>query len=239
MPAADADLARAVHEVADAGRGALPQLGQRGQVGLVVGADLQRGGPSMRSRSSSTTGTSIQCRFGATSSAPRSMSTRPGTATVAPIGRRPCAWTSFSAPCVERAERVEDLLDAAAAVVDRLHPLVARAAGEVGGLDADVVDVDLQPERDHAVARDVDHQARPPGGAAVLGAALDEQPEVHQLADQAGHRALVQARVPGRWSRVTAGPVPPPGAARCSGCVAGRPAGSTARLPAWESTSVT
>ena len=151
----------------------------------------------MRSRSSSMTGTSVQCRFGATSSAPRWMSTRPGSATVAPIGRRPCARTSFSAPCVERAERVEDLLDAAAAVVDGLHRLVAGAAGQIGGLDAEVVDVDLQPERDHAVARDVDDQARPPGGAAVLRAALDEQAELHQLADQAGHRALVQAGVLG------------------------------------------
>src|SRR6478609_4459965 len=40
-PAADPDLARAVHEVADAGGHALPQLGERGQVGLVVEPDLQ------------------------------------------------------------------------------------------------------------------------------------------------------------------------------------------------------
>ena len=40
--AADADLARDVDEVAVLGRGALPQLGERGQVGLVVGADRQR-----------------------------------------------------------------------------------------------------------------------------------------------------------------------------------------------------
>ena len=75
--------------------------------------------------------------------------------------------------------------------------LVARAAGEIGGLDADVVDVDLQPERHHAVARDVDHQARPAGGAAVLGAALHEQPELHQFAHQAGDRALVEPGVGG------------------------------------------
>ena len=84
---------------------------------------------------------------------------------------------------------------AAAAVVDGLHRLVAGAAGQVGGLHAEVVDVDLQAQRDHAVARDVDHQARPPGRAAVLGAALDQQPELHQLGHQRGHRALVQTGV--------------------------------------------
>ena len=95
----------------------------------------------------------------------------------------------------ERAERVEDLLDRAAAVVDGLHRLVARAAGEVGGLYAEVVDVDLQPERDHAIARDVDHQAGPAGGPAVLGAALHEQAELHQFADEARDRALVEPGV--------------------------------------------
>ena len=62
----------------------------------------------------------------------------------------------------ELAQPVEHVGDGAAAVVGRLHALVARAAGEVGGLHADVVDVDLQPERDHAVARDIDHQAGRP-----------------------------------------------------------------------------
>ena len=123
------------------------------------------------------------------------MSTRPGSATVAPIGRSPWAWTSFSAPCGQRAERVEDLVDAAAAVVDGLHRLVARAAGEIGGLHAEVVDVDLEPQRDHAVARDVDHQPGPAGRPAVLRAALDQQPELHQLADQARDRALVEPGV--------------------------------------------
>jgi hypothetical protein len=39
--AADADLARGVHEVADADRGALPELGERGEVGLIVDAERQ------------------------------------------------------------------------------------------------------------------------------------------------------------------------------------------------------
>ncbi len=95
----------------------------------------------------------------------------------------------------QRAERVEDLLDTAAAVVDGLHRLVTRATGEVGGLHAEVVDVDLQAESDHAVARDIDHEPGPSGGPAVLRAALHEQPELHQLADQARHRALVEPGV--------------------------------------------
>src|SRR3954471_14745268 len=133
----------------------------------------------IRSCNISTTGTSCQCRFGATSNEPRSMSTSPGSATVAPIGRRPCAWTASSAPRGDLTEPVEDVVDRAAAVVGRLHALVARAAREVGGLDGDVVDVDLQAQRNDAIARHVDHEPGPARRPTVLGTALDQQPELH------------------------------------------------------------
>ena len=60
--AADADLAEDADEVVEAARGALPVLGERGEVGLVVGA---HGEPGSRAAISSATAISDQARFGA------------------------------------------------------------------------------------------------------------------------------------------------------------------------------
>ena len=149
----------------------------------------------MRSRSSSTPARRFQCRFGAT--AARRSRCRPGPAPRRSrrSGAGPAPGPRPARPRRARRARRRPPRRARPRLSTASIALVARAAGEIGGLHADVVDVDLQPERDHAVARDIDHQAGPPGRAAVLGAALDEQPELHQLADQAGHRALVEPGV--------------------------------------------
>ena len=195
-PAADPDLARAVHEVADAGGRALPQLGERGEVGLVVEPDLQvRRGDAFPQLLHERDIAPVQVR--------RDQELAAGD--VHQAGHRDrgadrpqtLRLDLQQRAARELAEPVQDLVDAAAAVVGRLHGLVARTAREVGGLDGDVVDVDLQPERHDAVAGDVHHEAGPAGGAAVLGAALHQQPEVHQLAHQAGDRALVEPGVGG------------------------------------------
>ncbi len=191
-PAADADLARGVDEVAVARGGALPQLRQRREVGLVVGVqrqlrrvdalaqlvDHRNVGPVQVGRDEQRAALEVD---------------EPGQRDGRADRAQTLGLDLVQRALRQRAERVQHLVDAAAAVVDRLHRLVARAAGEVGGLHAEVVDVDLEPERDHAVARDVDDEPRPPGRPAVLGAALDQQPELHQLADEAGDRALVEA----------------------------------------------
>ena len=139
-------------------------------------------GAPIRSRSSSTTATSLQHRLGAASSVPRATSTRPGSATVAPIARRPWARTSSSAPRTSSASRSSTAPASAARLSAASTRPVAGAAGEVGRLHAQVVDVDLEPQRDRPVAADVDHVARAARGPARLDPALQQQAEVDQLA---------------------------------------------------------
>jgi hypothetical protein len=68
-------------------------------------------------------------------------------------------------------------------------------AREIERAHREVVHVDLQPERDHAGARELDHLARPPHRAALLETALDEQVEPDQLRDEARDGGLVQPRL--------------------------------------------
>ena len=96
-PRADADLARHVEHVAQPARGPLPQLGERRQVRLVVGGQRERRGRTGARAARRPPRRSFQPRLGATSSAPPAASTSPGSATVAPTGRRPSLWTSSSA----------------------------------------------------------------------------------------------------------------------------------------------
>ena len=71
---------------------------------------------------------------------------------------------------------------------------MALGASQVERTHGQVVDVDLEPERDDAAARELDHLAGAADGAALLEPALDEQVEPDQLGDQARDRGLVEAR---------------------------------------------
>ena len=101
--AADADLAEDGDEVLEVARDALPVLGERREVRLVVGAD--RSSPGSRAAISSATGISDQPRFGAQRSVPVCASTRPGSATATPAATRSSLATASSACSAIRASR--------------------------------------------------------------------------------------------------------------------------------------
>ena len=91
------------------------------------------------------------------------------------------------------AEAVEHGAHLDAAVVAHVEAAVALGPGEVERADGQVVDVDLEPERDHAAARQLDDLAGPADRAALLEPALDQQVEPDQLGDQARDGRLVEA----------------------------------------------
>ena len=147
--AADADLAEDADEVLDVARDALPVLGERGEVGLVLGAHGKAGQPRA---SSSATGISDQPRFGARSSVPVCASTRPGSATATPAGDEILRSRPRRAPPRHPASRFSTG-PGDERRLSRVHtPLVADVAGQILDADGEVVDVDLEPDRDDAVA---------------------------------------------------------------------------------------
>ncbi len=155
-----------------------------------------KAGAPMRSPSSAGTSTPVQPRFGATSRRP-ALSTRPGSAIVAPAVTSPCspvAATASPASCA-RSPRTSSTgrprLSTATSAAWRCWP--ARSAARVG----EEVDADLQPEAHDAVPAELDGQRGPADGAAQLDLGLAHEAELDQLADEARHRRLVQPRLLG------------------------------------------
>ena len=145
QPGAHADLARHVEHVAEPARRALPQLGEGGEVGLVVrrhreSPDRRAGGAARRPPARR-----VQPRLGATSSTPRSASTSPGRPTVAPDRSAGRLLHGGQRVGGQRRDVLEHLGAAHPAVVARLERDVALLAGEVERLHGQVVDVDLEP----------------------------------------------------------------------------------------------
>ncbi len=89
-------------------------------------------------------------------------------------------------------ERVGRVLGRPGAVVALDHPLVADAADQVDRADGEVVDVDLQAQRDDAVALQRDGHRRAADRAGPLRLGLAQQAPVEQLPDQARHGGLVE-----------------------------------------------
>ena len=181
-------------------RDALPVLGERGEVGLVVGAhreareprgDLVRDGDAPTSRGSE--------RAGASPSAPRRA---PGARRRRRPGRDPRSAMASSACSAIRASRFSTGPGARAAVVGVDALLVPDRAGQVLDADREVVHVDLEPDRDDPVA-ELERLRRPADAARVVVLArLPEQVELDQLADEARDRA---ARQPGLGGDAGAG----------------------------------
>ena len=92
----------------------------------------------------------------------------------------------------QRAEAVEHGAHLHATVVAHVEAAMALGAGEVERAHRQVVDVDLEPERDDAAAGELDDLTGPPDRAALLEPALDQQLEADQLGDQARDRRLVE-----------------------------------------------
>ena len=104
-PAADADLAEDADEVLGVARDALPVLGERGEVRLVLGPHGKIGRLGSRAAISSATRISDQPRFGAQSNVPVCASTMPGSATATPAGMSCSSDTAASASVAIRPRR--------------------------------------------------------------------------------------------------------------------------------------
>ena len=111
--------------------------------------------------------------------------------------------TASSASVAIRPRRFEDGLRRRAPVVGVDTPLVADRAGQILDADGEVVDVDLEPDRDDPVA-ELERLRRPADAAGVLVLArLPEQVELDQLTDEARDGPPRQARL-GRDARARA-----------------------------------
>ena len=161
------------------------------------------GRPGSRAAISSATRISDQPRFGAQSKVPVCASTMPGSATATPAGTSCRSDDRGERLGRHPAEAIQDRPGRRAPVVGVDTPLVANRAGQILDADGQVVDVDLEPDRDHPVA-ELERLRRPADAAGMLvGARLPEQVELDQLTDEARHGPPRQARL-GRDARARA-----------------------------------
>ena len=145
---------------------------------------LTPNGP-IRARSSSATATSDQPRFGARSNVPVAASVRPGTATTRPATTRSRDQPHPRSP-PRPALRGGRARDRARAPVVRIDPaLEAHVADEILRADGEVVDVDLETDRDDAIV-ELERLRGPPDAArALVLAGLAQELELDQLRDKA------------------------------------------------------
>ncbi len=226
---ADAQLARDVEEVAQAAPGALPELRERAEVGLVLGAQRERAGaeplaqqvraPRRRSsRGSARRAGGRRCRPG------------PGSATTAPAVSSALVLRSAASASSARPASSSSTCSTERSRLSQLHQrLVALGAGQVGGARGEEVDADLQPEPDHAAARSARPEA--PGGRPCRAApARSRAPARTRSARRPGSRpSSCSGRSPARSRRASADRDRRRGAAPRRGCGAAPSAGSPGR----------
>ena len=200
--AADSDLAEDADEVLDVLRDALPVLGERGQVGLVVGAHGEAGEPlgdlgrNRDLRPPEVRGAEQRARLGLDEAGER----HGGAGGDQILGSDDTHRLLGHPP-----QAAQDGAGLRAPVVRVDVPLVPDRPRQVLDAHRQVVDVHLEPDRDDPVA-----QLERLGRAADLSrtsvlARLAEQVELDQLAHEARHRAACQARLgsdPGTGARL-------------------------------------
>ena len=190
-PGADAQLARDVDEVPEAAPAALPQLRERAEVRIVLGADRERGPAEPLAQQvghedvdPAEVGRHEQAAVAVDQAGQRDHGAGRQQLLVRQRGERRAG---------ELGEVVEHRVDRPAAVLARRERLVALAAGQVDRPHGEVGDADLEPEPDDAPPGELDRQRGAPDRAAQLDLGLAHQPQVDQLGDQARDRGLVQA----------------------------------------------
>ena len=191
-PSTDAHLAEDVDEALEIPCDSLPVLGESREVRLVVGAHRQTWQPSAELVGDGDLGPA-EVRRAQQRSGPDL--DEPGQRDGAACGDQPGGRDLVEGVLRERGKPVEHRARARTPVVAVHALLEADVARQILDANGEVVDVDLEADRDDAVP-ELEGLARPadPPGALVL-ARLPEQTERDQLTDEARHRPPCEARL--------------------------------------------